>query len=57
MVDILDELKNENKSFVELSEDFHFSSRAHFSTFCKKHFGKTPQMLRAELRANYKYIK
>lgn len=56
-IDILEKLKSEDKSFAELSEDFHFSSRAHFSTFCKKHFGKTPQMLQAELRSYNKYIK
>lgn len=51
--DILNELHNGGKKFIEISEEYNFSSRAHFSFFCKKHFGKSPQTLRNE----YKFFK
>ena len=37
-----------NKSLGELAEQYHFSSVAYLSTFCRQHLGRTPQQLRNE---------
>ncbi|MBP3237250.1 MAG: helix-turn-helix transcriptional regulator [Bacteroidales bacterium] len=45
-----------NQTFTELADEYHFSSPAYFSNFCRKHFGMTAQEIRAigekELRCN-----
>ena len=35
-----------NKSFADIALDYKMSSQAYLSTFCKQHFGKSPQELR-----------
>jgi AraC-like DNA-binding protein len=35
------------KTFKEISREYHFSSLSHMGTFCKKHFGTSPGSLRA----------
>lgn len=37
------------KSFSEISAEYHMSSQAYLNTFCKQHFGKSPQKLRDEM--------
>lgn len=34
------------KSFADIASEYRMSSQAYLSTFCKQHFGKTPQELR-----------
>lgn len=45
---IYQEIKLSDKSFMELSMEFGFSSQQHFSRFCKEQFGTTAKMLRAD---------
>jgi AraC-like DNA-binding protein len=43
------EIVNGEKSFKEISDEFHFSSLSHMGTFCRKHFGDSPGILRMNL--------
>lgn len=47
--DLLREIRLTKKSFTEIALEFRFSSSAYLTTFCKRHFGKTPK----ELRSSY----
>lgn len=47
--DVLREIQLTKKSFSEIAVEFHFSSPAYFTTFCKRCYGKTPK----ELRSSY----
>lgn len=45
---IIRDIKTSPKTINEISDEYGFSSMQYFSTFCKRHFGKTPTELRAE---------
>lgn len=45
--DLLREIQLTRKTFAEIALEFRFSSPAYLTTFCKRHFGKTPKQLRA----------
>lgn len=40
------DLKMTNKSFAEISEEYHFASTSYLSTFCKRNFDLTPKEIR-----------
>lgn len=42
-------LKDKSMLLKDIADKMGFSSNAHFSTYCKKHFGKTPKEYRKEL--------
>ena len=44
--DILRDIRMTDKTFSEIADAHGFSSAAYFTTFCKRHFGKTPKELR-----------
>lgn len=50
---ILHDLRNTNKSFAEIAEDYGFSASSYFITFCKRYFGQTPKQLRLHSEALY----
>ena len=43
---IFQEIKMTEKSFLEISMEYGFSSQAHFCKFCKTQFGNTPKNIR-----------
>lgn len=45
---MLNDIRNTNRSITDLSQRYDFSSVSYFSNFCKHYFGKTPTELRAE---------
>ena len=42
---IIDKVKTEETTIGELMEEFNFESQAHFTRYCKQHFGCTPRDL------------
>ena len=46
--DLLREIQLTRKTFAEIALEFRFSSPAYLTTFCKRHFGKTPKQLRTD---------
>lgn len=46
-------LITENTDIATISDEFGFSSPAHFNKFCKKQFGVPPALLRKQLKAQY----
>lgn len=45
---ILQEIQLSNKQFKKIADDYGISNLSYFYTFCKKHFGKSPSMVRKE---------
>ena len=43
---VLREIKNTDKGFSIIADEFGFSSASHFGTFCKQHFGMLPSQIR-----------
>lgn len=41
------DLKLSDKTFAEIAEEYHMSSQSYLSNFCRQHFEKTPQEIRA----------
>ena len=46
--DILRDILITNKTFSEIADAYGFSSAAYFTTFCKRHFGKSPSEIRQQ---------
>lgn len=44
---VLREIKDTDKGFAVIAEEFGFSSGSHLGTFCKHHFGMLPSQIRA----------
>ncbi len=45
--DILRDIRMTDKTFSEIADAHGFSSAAYFTTFCKRHFGKSPSEIRS----------
>lgn len=39
-----------DKPFAAIADEYHMASQAYLTTFCKRHFGRTPQEIRSERR-------
>lgn len=46
---VLQDIKATNKSFLEISLDWKFSSQAHLTKFAKQQYGRSPREIRGEL--------
>ena len=44
--DLYREICITDRPFSEIADEYNFSSASYFTTFCKRHFGKTPKELR-----------
>lgn len=50
---VLEDIRNTNKSFLEISLDWNFSSQAHLSKFTKKQCGLSPSQIRKQATHNF----